>query len=73
MALNSAVQSGGAAAANLIGGWLITRDDSGRLLGYPQVGWVACFFFALTLVLAHRLREATRAQARAQALGAALG
>jgi predicted MFS family arabinose efflux permease len=56
--LNSAVQSGGVAVANLIGGALITRDAAGRLVGYPLVGWFALVMFGVTLVLAHRLRAA---------------
>jgi len=62
--LNSAVQSGGVAVANLIGGALITRDATGRLLGYPLVGSFALVMFALTLVLAHRLRAAAPHAAR---------
>lgn len=59
MSLNSAVQSGGIAIANLIGGALITRDAAtGRLLGYPAVGWISLTMFLVTLVLAHRLRAA---------------
>lgn len=59
MSLNSAVQSGGVALANLVGGALITRDAAtGRLLGYPAVGWISLAMFLLTLVLAHRLRAA---------------
>ena len=62
--LNSAVQSGGVAIANLIGGALITRDAAGRLIGYPLVGTFALIMFALTLVLAHRLRAAAPHAAR---------
>ena len=62
--LNAAVQSGGVALANLIGGALISRDAAGRLVGYPLVGWFAIAMFALTLVLAHRLRAAAPHAAR---------
>jgi predicted MFS family arabinose efflux permease len=62
--LNSAVQSGGVAAANLVGGALITRDPAGHLVGYPLVGWFSLAMFALTLVLAHRLRAAAPHAAR---------
>ncbi len=62
--LNSAVQSGGVAIANLIGGALITRDAAGRLVGYPLVGWFALVMFGVTLVLAHRLRAAAPHAAR---------
>ncbi len=62
--LNSAVQSGGVAIANLIGGALITRDAAGRLVGYPLVGTFALIMFGVTLVLAHRLRAAAPHAAR---------
>ena len=58
MSLNSAVQQGASALANLVGGHLITRDTAGHLLGYGRVGWLATGAFLLTLVLAHRLRAA---------------
>lgn len=56
--LNSAVQAGGVAIANLVGGALVTRDAVGRLVGYPLVGTFALVMFGVTLVLAHRLRAA---------------
>jgi hypothetical protein len=43
---------------NVIAGALITREASGRLGGYPKVGWLAVGAFALTVVLAWRLRSA---------------
>jgi len=58
MSLNSAVQQGVGALANLLGGALIIRDAAGHLVGYGRVGWVATGAFLLTLVLAHRLRAA---------------
>jgi len=58
MSLNSAVQQGASAAANLLGGALITRDSAGHLVGYGRVGWLSVAAFLLTLVLAHRLRAA---------------
>lgn len=58
MSLNSAVQQGSSAAANLVAGALITRDAAGHLVGYARVGWLAVGGFLLTLVLAHRLRAA---------------
>ncbi len=56
MSLNSAVQQGASAAANLLGGALISRDSAGHLVGYGRVGWLSVGAFLLTLVLAHRLR-----------------
>jgi MFS family permease len=58
MSLNSAVQQGASALANLVGGALVTRDAAGQLLGYGRVGWLATGAFLVTLVLAHRLRAA---------------
>lgn len=58
MSLNSAVQQGAGALANMLGGLFITRDAAGHLVGYGRVGWVATGAFLLTLVLAHRLRAA---------------
>ena len=57
MSVNSAVQQAAGGCANLVAGSLITRDVvSGRLVGYPRVGWIAVAAFALTVVLAWRLR-----------------
>jgi len=64
MSLNSAVQQGGSALANLLGGLLIARDAAGRLTGYGRVGWVSVLAFVLTLILAHRLRAAAPHAAR---------
>jgi Arabinose efflux permease len=58
MSINSAVQQGASAAANLLGGALITRDAAGHLVGYGRVGWLSVGAFVLTVVLAHRLRAA---------------
>ena len=64
MSLNSAVQQGASAMANLVGGLLIARDAGGRLTGYGRVGWVSVLAFVLTLILAHRLRAAAPHAAR---------
>lgn len=58
MSLNSAVQQGASAAANLVAGAVVTRDAAGHLVGYARVGWLAVGGFLLTLFLAHRLRAA---------------
>ena len=59
MSVNSAVQQAAGGCANLVAGSLITRDVvSGRLVGYPRVGWIAVAAFAPTVVLAWRLRAA---------------
>ena len=56
MSVNSAIQQAASGVANLIAGLLVTREASGRLAGYPLVGWLANSAFVLTLVLAWRLR-----------------
>lgn len=58
MSLNSAIQQGFSALANLAGGALIWSDATGRLHGYERVGLLATAVFLLTLALAHRLRAA---------------
>ncbi len=59
MSVNSAVQQAASGLGNVIAGALITREVStGRLVGYPKVGWLAVGAFALTVVLAWRLRSA---------------
>ena len=58
MSVNSAVQQAASGLANLTAGILVTREaTSGRLVGYPLVGWVAVGAFLLTLGLAWRLRQ----------------
>jgi MFS transporter, DHA1 family, inner membrane transport protein len=59
MSVNSAVQQAAGGLANIVAGTLITREaTSGRLVGYPRVGWIAAAAFILTVVLAWRLRSA---------------
>jgi len=58
MSVNSAIQQGASGLANLVAGLLITREASGRLTGYENVGYLAVVAFILTLVLAWWLRSA---------------
>jgi len=59
MSVNSAVQQAFSALANLVAGFLVTRDAvSGRLEGYPRVGYLAIGAFAFAVFLAWRLRAA---------------
>jgi hypothetical protein len=44
--------------ANLVAGLLVTRGAAGQLVGYTQVGWLACGAFTLTVLLAAWLRSA---------------
>jgi hypothetical protein len=56
--VNSAVQQAAGGLANIVAGTLITREAvTGRLIGYPRVGWIAVSAFILTVVLAWRLRS----------------
>lgn len=58
MSVNSAVQQAAGGLANIVAGTLITREAAtGRLVGYPRVGWIAVGAFILTVVLAWRLRS----------------
>ncbi|MFA6961056.1 MAG: MFS transporter [Opitutaceae bacterium] len=56
MSVNSAIQQASSGLANLVAGMLVTEEASGRLVGYPRVGWLAVGAFALTVVLAWRVR-----------------
>lgn len=58
MSVNSAVQQAAGGFANLVAASLISTDTTGRLVGYPRAGWIAAAGFALTVVLAWRLRAA---------------
>lgn len=58
MSVNSAIQQAASGIANLTAGALVVRGATGRLEGYPRVGWLAVTAFLLTLVLAWRLRAA---------------
>lgn len=57
MSVNSAVQQAAGGLANIVAGTLISREAAtGRLVGYPRVGWIAVGAFVLTVILAWRLR-----------------
>ncbi len=65
MSVNSAIQQGGSALANSIAGIFITREAvSGRLEGYPRVGYLAVLAFVAAIYLAARLRAAAPHAAR---------
>ena len=65
MSVNSAIQQAASGLANLVAGLFITRETStGRLEGFPRVGWLSAAGFALTVVLAWRLRAAAPHAAR---------
>ena len=66
MSVNSAIQQAAGGLANLTAGALVTREAvSGRLIGYPLVGWISVGAFVLTLVLACWLRAAAPHAAQA--------
>jgi hypothetical protein len=58
MSVNSAVQQAATGLANLTASALVVSGAGGRLDGYPTIGIVAVTCFALTVVLAARLRAA---------------
>lgn len=65
MSVNSAVQQGASALANTVAGIFVTREIvSGRLEGYPRVGYLAVLAFAAAVYLAARLRAAAPEAAR---------
>ncbi len=56
MSVNSSVQQGAMGLANLTSGLLVTKNATGRLVGYPRAGLVAAVAFGLTFFFAARLR-----------------
>jgi hypothetical protein len=65
MSVNSAIQQASSGLANLVAGLFITREAAtGRLAGFPRVGWLASGVFARTVVLAWRLRTVAPHAAR---------
>jgi MFS family permease len=58
MSLNTAVQHLATGIAPLITGWLITKTDDGKMIGYPLVGLVAAGVAAVSLILGGLLRPA---------------
>ena len=58
MSVNAALQQATSAFASYLAGHFVTRDVSGHLDGFPTLGYVSIFFFALTVVLAAQLRAA---------------
>jgi predicted MFS family arabinose efflux permease len=59
MSVNTSVQHAGTALAPLIAGSLVTVDAAtGRMTGYPMVGWVAAGTAVLSLLLGGLLKQA---------------
>ena len=59
MSVNSAVQQGSGAIANLVAGIIVTRDAvTGRLEGYGHAGYLAVAAFGVAVFMAMRLRDA---------------
>ncbi len=56
MSVNSALQQAASGVANMLAGVVVTLAPDGHLLGYPTLGYVSVGFFALTVILAARLR-----------------
>lgn len=66
MSVNASLQQGASALGNVLAGFFVTRTADGRLLGYPLLGLVSVGFFALTVLLAARLRSVAPHVARSQ-------
>ena len=58
MSINSAVQQLASGLANLTAGLLVLKDNSGRLVGYQNAGYLSLAAFAGTVILAAWLRSA---------------
>jgi hypothetical protein len=59
MSVNAALQQAASGCANVIAGLFVTSDPAtGRLLGYPTLGYVSVGFFLLTVTCAYALRSA---------------
>ena len=58
MSVNSSIQQAAAGFANVLAGLMVVSDPSGRLVGFPQLGYVAICFFLLTVLFAAQLRTA---------------
>jgi MFS family permease len=55
MSLNGTVQSLAMGLATTLAGFLISMDESGRMVGYPLVGYVAVAANLLAMWLASRI------------------
>ena len=58
MSVNAALQQAASGLGNVIAGIFVTQQASGRLVGYPTLGYAAIGFFTLTVLLAAELRAA---------------
>ena len=58
MSVNSALQQAAAGLANVLAGFFVTSDATGKLIGFPLLGYVSIAFFILTYLLAAELRAA---------------
>lgn len=58
MSVSTALQQAASGVANLIAGLFVARDAAGRLTGMPALGYLAVGFFALSVWLAVKLRDA---------------
>lgn len=58
LSVNSSVQQAAAGLAAALGGWLLGQGANGEIMGFPQVGAVACAATLASVWLAGRLRTA---------------
>jgi predicted MFS family arabinose efflux permease len=56
MGVNTSVQSLAMGIASSIGGLIIGKNELGEMTGYPIVGFIACFFTLISIVLAKRVQ-----------------
>jgi predicted MFS family arabinose efflux permease len=57
MSINAALQQACSGLANVIAGLFVTTGTGGRLIGYPNLGYVSVGFFALAVLLAAELKR----------------
>lgn len=72
MSVNSAVQHTFGGIASYVGGLLITTGPDGRMLGYPNAGWVSCGALVVTIIFAIRLRSIAPHAARNPKISASI-
>ncbi len=58
MSLNAALQQAASGLANVVAGWFVTTGPGGRLVGYPNLGYVSVACFGLAVLCAVELRRA---------------
>lgn len=52
---NSSMQQLGTGLASIIAGWIVARDDHGKILHYNKLGYLSIFLLILSIIMAHRV------------------